>query len=64
MVRINGNDVAAVGMTVGEYVMEQGLNPAFLAVELNGNILPKSSYEVVSLNDGDKVEIVNFVGGG
>ena len=35
-----------------------------LAVELNKNILPKSEYDSTELNDGDVLEIVQFVGGG
>ncbi|MCR8842797.1 sulfur carrier protein ThiS [Paenibacillus sp. SC116] len=33
-------------------------------VELNGNIISKSAYETTLLSDGDRIEIVHFVGGG
>ena len=35
-----------------------------LAVELNGEIVPKSQHASTALNDGDKLEIVVAVGGG
>jgi thiamine biosynthesis protein ThiS len=37
--------------------------PAFV-VELNRSIVPRSAYTIQRLNDGDRVEIVTFVGGG
>ena len=36
----------------------------FIAVEVNGRIIKKDEYSSTQLNDGDKVEVVNFVGGG
>ncbi|MEF2734888.1 MAG: sulfur carrier protein ThiS [Blautia sp.] len=35
-----------------------------MAVERNGEIIPKSKYEETLLSDGDVLEIVSFVGGG
>jgi thiamine biosynthesis protein ThiS len=35
-----------------------------VAVELNQDIVPKARYTEQSLQDGDKIEIVHFVGGG
>jgi len=35
-----------------------------LAVELNGEIVPKSSFQRHVLRDGDKIEIVQAIGGG
>lgn len=35
-----------------------------VAVELNLEIVPKTQYESTSLNEGDRVEVVSFVGGG
>lgn len=35
-----------------------------IAVELNGKIIPKSTFEQQRLNDGDKIEIVQAIGGG
>ena len=35
-----------------------------VAVERNGDIVPRASWAEVSLEDGDKLEVVQFVGGG
>lgn len=35
-----------------------------IAVEVNGVIIKKADYEKTTLNDGDKIEVVSFVGGG
>lgn len=41
-----------------------GLDPRKLAVERNLEIVPKSTYENVTVTDGDRLEIVHFIGGG
>jgi len=35
-----------------------------IAIELNQSVIPKAEWASISLKPGDKVEIVNFVGGG
>ena len=35
-----------------------------VAVERNGNIVPRANWVQISLEDGDKLEVVQFVGGG
>ena len=64
MVKINGEEKNAVGKTVSEYLSESGYDLKRVAVELNGDILPKAQYESVLLQNGDCMEIVSFVGGG
>lgn len=64
MVKINGEEKNAVGKTVSEYLSESGYDLKRVAVELNGDILPKAQYESVLLQNGDYMEIVSFVGGG
>jgi thiazole synthase len=41
-----------------------GLDPAKIAVERNLEIVPRSTYGEVALNQGDRLEIVHFIGGG
>ncbi|HWA68761.1 MAG TPA: sulfur carrier protein ThiS [Rhizomicrobium sp.] len=41
-----------------------GLDPAKIAVERNLQIVPRSSYDQVQVSDGDRLEIVHFIGGG
>lgn len=40
------------------------LDPRSIAIELNREIVPKSQWEATFLSPADKVEIVQFVGGG
>lgn len=64
MVTINGEEKNVQGKKVASYLNENGYDIKRVAVELNGDILPKSQYEGTALKDGDSVEIVSFVGGG
>ena len=41
-----------------------GLDPAKIAVERNMEIVPRGAYGEVALADGDRLEIVHFIGGG
>ncbi len=64
MVKINGKEVSCEGMTVAEYLTGAAYDVKRIAVERNGEIIPKSKYDCTVLADGDCVEIVSFVGGG
>lgn len=64
MVRINGAEKDAEGMTIAEYLKTTDFNCARIAVERNGEIVSKSQYDNTVLCSGDSVEIVGFVGGG
>ena len=64
MVTINGSPTPADGQTLAAYLTQAGYDPARVAVERNGDIVPKSQYGTVVLADGDRVEVVSFVGGG
>ena len=50
--------------TVAELVGRLGLAGKRIAVELNGEIVPKSRYAQTLLSDGDRIEVVGAVGGG
>ena len=61
---INGEEVDAAGKLLSDYLNETGYDIQRIAIELNGDIIPKSQYASTCLRDGDRVEIVRFVGGG
>ena len=62
---VNGEEREVTGpMTVLGLVESFGLAPQKIAVERNLEIVPRSAYGDVALRDGDRIEIVNFVGGG
>ncbi|MBI2307132.1 MAG: sulfur carrier protein ThiS [Rhodocyclales bacterium] len=53
-----------VPLTVTALLDELGLAGKRIAVERNGEIVPKSRHAETALDDGDKLEIVVAVGGG
>lgn len=62
---INGEAVVLEQeMTMQQYLEQESYPKNRIAVELNGNILPKSQYETYVMQQDDKIEIVCFVGGG
>jgi sulfur carrier protein len=64
-VLVNGRRVALdSGMTVASLVATMGLAGKRIAVECNGEIVPRSRHASTALAAGDKVEIVGAVGGG
>ena len=64
MVRINGENLDVVGKSVAEYLNSAGYDLMRVAVELNGDIVPKAQYADTIFKDGDSIEVVSFVGGG
>lgn len=64
MVKINGELFDIAGKSVAEYLKTTSYDEKRIAVELNGEIVPKAQYEETVLADGDSVEVVSFVGGG
>ena len=64
MVKINGEEMNVAGMTFAEYLATTNYDTKRIAVELNGDIIPKAKYDETLLQDGDSVEVVSFVGGG
>ena len=64
MVRINGENLDVVGKSVADYLDSAGYDRMRVAVELNGDIVPKVQYTDTKFKDGDNVEVVSFVGGG
>lgn len=64
MVQINGENENAAGKVLSDYLAENDYIITGIAIEYNGEILPKAEYANTVLKDGDVVEIVSFVGGG
>lgn len=62
---VNGeqHDVPAAISLLG-LIEHFGLEPRKVAIELNLEIVPRSTYGQTMLGDGDRLEIVHFVGGG
>lgn len=62
---LNGENVEAKeGITIIDLLSQLGIGLERVAVEVNLDIVLKARYDAYVLVDGDKVEIVHFVGGG
>ncbi len=51
-------------LTVQGLAETLALKPTQMAVEKNREIVPRSAYAQVMVNEGDEIEIVHFIGGG
>jgi sulfur carrier protein len=62
---VNGNPVELPdGSTVAALIGHLAVDAARVAVERNENVVPRRSWTEAALRDGDRVEVVTFVGGG
>ncbi len=52
------------GTTVRGLIEHMGLSGGPVAVERNGEVVPRASHPSTALTDGDVIEVVHFVGGG
>ncbi|HEV2107003.1 MAG TPA: sulfur carrier protein ThiS [Thermomicrobiales bacterium] len=64
-VEINGrHESFSKGVTLLDILAERRLSTKLVAVERNGEIVPRDHFETTRLAEGDRLEIVHFVGGG
>jgi len=62
---INGQDRQFDSvLTISSLLAQLGMKPDRVAVELNRELVPRDGWPSTQLSDGDKLEIVHFVGGG
>jgi len=62
---INGeNRILNTSGTLGKLIEELGMKADRVAIELNREIVPRDQWQQTALQDGDRLEIVHFVGGG
>jgi len=64
--QINGEqrDFAGERLTLAALVEQLGMKADRVAVELNRDIVARERWSATELSDGDRLEIVHFVGGG
>jgi sulfur carrier protein len=64
-VEINGKEeTVADGITVRRLLEEKGINPNLVACELNLTILKRANLASTPLREGDRLEIIQMIGGG
>ena len=65
MITVNGKQIQLTAeMSVADYLEQNNYQINRIAVEMTEEILPKYSYAETMLKDGDRLEVVTFVGGG
>jgi len=65
LIQVNGESrEMTAGTTVSGLLAQLGLNAGRVAIEYNLRILPKTKWEETRVAEGDRFEIVQFVGGG
>lgn len=63
-IQVNGQERETTAVTVLNLIEELQLDPRKVAVERNLEIVPRSLHGDTALAEGDKIELVQFVGGG
>jgi sulfur carrier protein len=64
-IQVNGEQrTLATGLTVAGLLQELDIRSDRVAVELNLTILDRSEFDGRSLQEGDRIEIISFIGGG
>ena len=64
-IQINGRKIAVKqNFSILDVLKKYKLNRKKVAIELNGKILPQDRYNNKKLKNNDKIEIVQFIGGG
>jgi sulfur carrier protein len=62
---VNGETkITEAGLTLGQLVAQMGLTTGRLASEVNGDVVRRADYAARVLIDGDRIEIVQMIGGG
>ncbi len=64
-IRLNGEPFEIAGpVTISTLLATLDIDPRLVAVEHNVIVIKRAQYDAVTVNEGDEVEIVRFVGGG
>ena len=64
-IQLNGKKLKIqTNLTINDLIKKYKLKENKIAIEVNGVILPKNSYKNKKVKNNDKIEIVQFIGGG
>ena len=61
---LNGEQTAITSQTLSAMIKEKGFNPDTVIAEVNVQLIKKDDWEQTPLVEGDRVELLSFVGGG
>lgn len=63
--KVNGKIISLKeNIILADFLKENGYNINRVAVEKNGNIVPKATFNIEIVTNNDIIEVVSFVGGG
>mgnify|MGYP001307594690 FL=1 len=64
-IQLNGRKISIKrNFSIFDMIKKYKISSKKVAIELNGKILPKNKYKRKIVKDKDKIEIVQFIGGG
>ncbi len=63
-IQLNGEARDVAAETIQALVLELGFDPRKVAIERNLEIVPRTLHATTALANGDRIELVQFVGGG
>lgn len=63
-IHLNGKKTKSKAGTIMDLVLEQGLDPCSLIVEINFKLIPQEFWKAVPVRPGDIIELLSVVGGG
>ena len=61
---VNGQSISFEGQTLEDLVIQYKLEPELIVTEVDGEIISREERAAKQLQDGMKIELVHFVGGG
>jgi thiamine biosynthesis protein ThiS len=63
--KVNGEEREFRGVaSLADLLRQLGIPPVRVAIERNEELVPRGEYDATALQDGDRLEVVTFVGGG
>jgi len=63
-INVNGKNESVSADTIAAYIRDKGMNPKALVVEHNGHVVVSDRWDQTLLSEGDRLELLSFVGGG
>ena len=63
-ITVNGKLESISSDNIAAYIRAKEMNPKALVVEHNGRVIPQAQWDQTSLSQGDRLELLSFVGGG
>jgi sulfur carrier protein len=61
---VNGKPESVASKNIAAYILAKGMNPKALVVEHNGSVIAQEQWDRTLLCQGDRLELLSFVGGG